>query len=143
MSQLWRLNSQDAFFSRVIMEMELDKYKYEEIITYNYVTWISTFIEVQAAYYILVWLFSFLAMSYNSDSYSYQLMRKMFGKKDKVSYPNSNKLDTILTEKQQLILSNRLDSENNMLLADRLQTITTTLFHPDLKIVIEVFVNQP
>lgn len=143
MSQLWRLNSQDAFFSRVIMEMELDKYEYEEIITYNYVTWISTFIEVQAAYYILVWLFSFLAMSYNSDSYSYQLMRKMFGKKDKVSYPNSNKLDTILTEKQQLILSNRLDSENNMLLADRLQTITTTLFHPDLKIVIEVFVNQP
>lgn len=125
------------------MEMELDKYEYEEIITYNYVTWISTFIEVQAAYYILVWLFSFLAMSYNSDSYSYQLMRKMFGKKDKVSYPNSNKLDTILTEKQQLILSNRLDSENNMLLADRLQTITTTLFHPDLKIVIEVFVNQP
>jgi hypothetical protein len=71
MSQLWRLNSQDAFYSRVIMEMELDKYEYEEIVTYNYVTWISTFIEVQAAYYILVWLFSFLALSYNSDSYSY------------------------------------------------------------------------
>lgn len=67
----------------------------------------------------------------------------MFGKKDKASYPNSNKLDTILSEKQQLLLNNRLDSENNMLLADRLQTITSTLFHPDLKIVIEIFVNQP
>lgn len=91
----------------MIFDLELDAFEYEEITTFTYTTWLVTLIELQALFDILIWLFSFLALSYNGDSYSYSLMQKLFGKKDEPKYPFSNQLDKVLTEKQQLILRNR------------------------------------